>query len=60
MNYIFEDGVEGSAGECRSDSMSEERNEQNIAKGGEEVVARKILNEIKRTIAKGVHMGMMT
>ncbi len=37
MIYIFEDNVEGFIGEFGSDSMNEERNEKNIAKGDEEV-----------------------
>jgi hypothetical protein len=41
MSYIFEDGVEGSIGESMFNSMSEEKNEKNIAEidekvGGEE------------------------
>jgi hypothetical protein len=60
MNYISEDGLEGFVGESRSSFMDEERNEEIITKGDEELVARKILNEIMRIIAKGMHMGMMT
>ncbi len=37
MIYIFEDGVEESIGESGFDSMSEEINEENIAKGNEKV-----------------------
>jgi len=37
MSYIFEDGVEGSIGESRFDSMNEEGNEKNIVEGNEEV-----------------------
>jgi hypothetical protein len=37
MIYISKDGVEGSVGESRFDSMSEKRNENNIAEGDEEV-----------------------
>ncbi len=37
MSYICKDGVEGSIGEFGFHSMSEERNEKNIAKGNEEV-----------------------
>jgi len=37
MIYIFEDGVEGSIREFGFDSMNEEINEENIAKGDEEV-----------------------
>ncbi len=36
MIYIYEDGVEGSIGESRFDSMSEERSEKNIMEGNEE------------------------
>ncbi len=37
MNYISKDGVERSIRESESDSMSEEKNENNIAKNDEEV-----------------------
>ncbi len=37
MSYISKDDVEGSLGEFGFDSMSEERNEENIAEGNEEV-----------------------
>lgn len=37
MIYIFEDGAERSIGKSRSNSMNEERNEENITEGDEEV-----------------------
>ncbi len=37
MIYISEDGVEGSVGESGFDSMSEEKNEENIVEGDEKV-----------------------
>jgi hypothetical protein len=37
MIYISKDGVEGSIGEFEFDSMSEERSENNIVEGNEEV-----------------------
>jgi hypothetical protein len=56
MSCIFEDGVEGSIGESGFNFMNEEGSKKNIAM--KRLVARIILNEI-RTIAKGMHMGMM-
>jgi hypothetical protein len=60
MSYIFEDGVEGFVGEFGSNSMSKERSEKNIVEVDEELVVRKNLNEMRRIITKGMHMGMMT
>jgi hypothetical protein len=37
MNYISEDGVEGSIGESRSNFMNEEGSEKNIVESDEEV-----------------------
>jgi len=37
MIYISKDGVEGSVGESRFDSMSDEGSEKDIVKGNEEV-----------------------
>ncbi len=60
MSCIFKHGVEGFIGESRFDSMSEEINEDNIVEGDEEVGGGKILNEMRRIINKGMHVGMMT
>ncbi len=45
MNYIHEDGVEGSIGEFGSNSMNEERNEENIVAGDEEVGGEEIFEQ---------------
>jgi hypothetical protein len=37
MIYISKDGVERSIGESRSNSMTKEKNEENIGEGNEEV-----------------------
>jgi hypothetical protein len=60
MSYIFEDGVEGSVRECETHSMNEEGSEENIVEGSEEVGGEENFEQIKRTITKGMHMGMMT
>jgi len=59
MSYIFEDGVEGSIGESGFDFMNEEGSKKILQKAMKRLATRKILNEIRRTIAKGMHMGMM-
>jgi len=59
MNYIFEDGVKGSIGKFGSDSMSEKEVKKILWKTIMRLVVRKILNKIKRTTTKGMHVGMM-
>jgi hypothetical protein len=59
MNYIFEDGVEGSVGKSRFDSMSKKEVKKILQKTIRRFVVRKNLNKIKRTITKGMHVGMM-
>ncbi len=60
MSYISKDGVEGSIGEFGFDSMSEEKMKKILRKAMRRLVAKKILNEMKRTIINGMHMGMIT
>jgi hypothetical protein len=59
MSYIFEDGVEGYVGKSRFNSMNEKEVKKILQKAIKRLVVRKILNKIKRTITKGMHVGMM-
>jgi hypothetical protein len=60
MNYISENGVERFVGESRYDSMNKEKNEENIVEAMKRLIAKKILNKIKRIITKEMYLGMMT
>jgi len=59
MNYIYEDGVEGSVGEYGPNSMNEEGSEKNIGKGDEKVSGKESF-EKNKDYNQGMHMGMMT
>ncbi len=59
MNYIYEDGVEGSIEESGSNFMNKEGNEKNIEEGDEKVGGKENFEKTK-DYNQGMHMGMMT